>query len=272
MRKIGFVLLLSILFCSAAFAQDFDYKVFSVVLTKYVNSEGFVDYHHLKANVIELNIFIDKLGAFDSAIYESWNDDQKKAFWINTYNALSLKLICDNYPIEASFFKSFMGPKNSVQNLSKAWGAQQFTIMNQAITLDQIKNDKLKAVYKDARLFFALHSGAVAGPSLSMQPYVGEKLSMMLDTQIEKFLLNAKTVSIDRDKNVINVSEFFQMYQAEIIQSYGETEKFKDHEPPIRALLNLIHTYLNDDDKNYILMSDYEVKITPFDWSLNEKK
>ncbi|MBI1390625.1 MAG: DUF547 domain-containing protein, partial [bacterium] len=73
---------------------------YAMALTQFVDKDGMVNYRGLKADRAALDRFVASLGSLDAAVYESWSDDFKIAFWINAYNALTLRVIIDHYPIK----------------------------------------------------------------------------------------------------------------------------------------------------------------------------
>jgi hypothetical protein len=78
--------------------------------SQYVTDNGLVDYRRLKSNRLPLDNFCLSVSSLDPAIYDAWTDKEKIALQISVYNALTLKIVSDQYPIKASFFKSPVYP------------------------------------------------------------------------------------------------------------------------------------------------------------------
>ncbi len=106
--------------------QGFDYSDFAEALKINVDDSGMVNYKKLKAEPQKLRAFITELGNLDRKDFEKWSDNEKIAFWLNAYNALTLKAIIDNYPIKSSFFKSRIYPKNSIRQIAGVWDKINF--------------------------------------------------------------------------------------------------------------------------------------------------
>ena len=88
-------------FSSQALAAEsekhvFDYSDFAEALKINVDDAGMVNYRKFKAEPQKLMAFINELGNLDTKDFEKWSDNEKIAFWLNTYNALTLKAIIDN--------------------------------------------------------------------------------------------------------------------------------------------------------------------------------
>lgn len=83
--------------------QSFSYEDYAVILKDHVDDTGMVNYRKLKAKPDKLDAFIADISKLNMKSHEKWNDNEKIAFWLNAYNALTLKVIIDNYPIKSSF-------------------------------------------------------------------------------------------------------------------------------------------------------------------------
>ncbi len=76
--------------------SEFSYDSYAAVLRKHVDDRGMVFYAALGEDQAELDRFVRSLAAVDPKTYEQWNEQAKVAFWINAYNALTLKVIIDH--------------------------------------------------------------------------------------------------------------------------------------------------------------------------------
>lgn len=97
--------------------RGFDYSDYDSVLKAFVSEEAMVNYRRLKAQRQQLDAFAASMSKLTSEVYENWNEKDKIAFWLNAYNALTLKAIIDNYPIKSSFLRLRVWPKNSIRQI-----------------------------------------------------------------------------------------------------------------------------------------------------------
>ncbi len=269
---IGAFGVLSPLFSAESTAEPFDYTDYAEVLMKYVDARGMVNYKGLKDNRENLDGFASALGDLDTAIYNAWDDNSKIAFIINTYNALTLKLIIDHYPIKASFFKRFIWPKNSIRQISGAWDKITFQVMGQNITLDHIEHGILRKQFNEPRIHMALVCASKGCAQLANVPFIGENLDEQLDHYANLFVNNPEKVRIDQEKKVVHLSSYFKWYGQDFVKTYGTDEKFKKFNDAERASLNFISKYLNEEDRTHLINEDYSIKYLKYDWSLNEQK
>ncbi|MBK8346114.1 MAG: DUF547 domain-containing protein [Saprospiraceae bacterium] len=93
-----------------------DYKAWDVFLKKYVSASGDVDYKSIKSNKKSLDSIVRSFSGV--TVSPTWSKNDQLAFWINAYNAFTIDLIVNNYPLK------------SIQNLDggKPWDVKRITI------------------------------------------------------------------------------------------------------------------------------------------------
>lgn len=256
-------------------AQDttsmFNYERYAAVFTTYVNDQGMVDYKGLKAHPQDLNIFLAQVEQLDRTVYNQWMENEKMAFWINAYNALTLKAIITHYPIKSSWRASLLYPKNSIRQISGVWDKLKFTVMGEKMTLDNIEHDTLRKAFNEPRIHMALVCAAMGCPPLRNEPYSGTELDAQLDDQTRRFLKNSQKFRMARDEGRVYLSSILKWFGEDFIESYGTKEKFSEQSEAERAVLNFISDYLGEAEREYLLTGKYSIKYLDYDWSLNEQ-
>lgn len=255
-----------------ATGQIFDYESYSIVLEKYVDDNGMVNYKALKADREELDAFAAALGNLSPETFGAWDDAQKVAFWINAYNGLTLKAIVDHYPIEPSFVASLRFPKNSIRQIPGVWDEITFRVMGGDMTLDEIEHSHLRKNFNEARIHLALVCAAMGCPPLRNEPFIAKRLDAQLDDQATRFLNNPEKFRIDRSNDRVYLSSIFKWFGGDFVESYGTDAKFNKHSEDERAVLNFISAYLSKADADYLSSSDYNIEYLDYDWSLNEQQ
>jgi hypothetical protein len=171
---------------------------FNTLLTKYVTSEGVVNYKGLKTEQSKLKTYIASLQS--NSPNSSWSRNEKLAYWINIYNALTINLLLDNYPIA------------SITKINKAWDTQITTINGKSYTLNDIENKVIRPTFNEPRIHFAVNCGAKSCPKLLNQAFTADKLEGQLQKQTIAFInstQNKLTV------NKVQVSKIFEWYAAD---------------------------------------------------------
>jgi hypothetical protein len=236
----------------------------------YINSDGMVNYKKLRPKRLEL---IQVLREFDQLApkeYDSWPKTEKIAFWINAYNLCTIKVIIDNYPIQASRYMILFYPANSIRQISKPWTKYDFSIMQVKYTLREIDRRILSRQFDEPRVCFALSYASLDGPRLRNEPYTGRKLEQQLDEQVRSFIDNKRGFNIDTEKGEVYLSAIFKWYANILARRFGTDRKFTDKKPEIRTALNFISNYVSRAKVDFLERKAYSVEYIKFDWTLNE--
>ena len=256
---------------ASADAGPFSYEPYGAELAKYVVARGLVNYRALKADRGGLDAFAASLSRVEREEFDSWSDAQKIAFWINAYNALTLEVILRNYPIEPSFVRSVVYPKNSIRQIPGAWDKLHFVVMAREVTLNDIEHGILRAKFNEPRIHVALVCAASSCPPLRSEPYTAEKLDEQLDDQARIFLRSPRGLRISRDEDKVYLSSIFKWFGEDFIRTYDTSDRFRGKSDTERALLNFVSRYASDSDRDFLLSGNYKIEYLDYDWSLNEQ-
>ncbi len=251
---------------------EFSYDSYATVLDKHVDEKGMVDYAAMKEHPAELHRFVRALAAVEPKTYEAWDEQAKIAFWINAYNALTLKAIIDHYPIKAGMLSGLTYPKNSIRQIPGVWDKIQFLVMGERMTLEQIEHKTLRAKFNVPRIHVALVCAAKGCPRLRKEPFLEEKLDAQLGDQSKGFLTDPAKFRIDRDNGKVHLSSIFKWFGGDFIKGHAPTDGFGDHSKAERAVLNFASTYLPKEQAEYLQAGQYSIEYLPYDWLLNEQK
>ena len=264
-------------------AAPFAYDDYSATLKAYVDNEGLVSYQKMKEGHQKLDNFLIAMARLDPKTYQSWDDKTKTAFWINAYNALTLKAIIDHYPIKAGLLSSLAYPANSIRQIPGVWDKIQFLVVGQKLTLNEIEHGILRGQNKDLvekhgrfyepRIHMALVCAALSCPQLRNEPFVGEKLDAQLDDQSKGSMTNAAKFRVDRDGAKVYLSSIFKWFGEDFVKGHKPEAAFasggNDAE---KAVLRFASAHLPTQDAEYLRTGKYKVEYLDYDWSLNEQR
>lgn len=265
MRKSVLMLTVFLLIATGALsATEFDhsYSHYDALLKRFV-SAGRVDYQGLKADPAVLNAFLDRTAAVPEAQFNAWTETERLTFLINLYNAGTLKLIIDNYPLESikdigNFFK---GP----------WDQPVVQLFGETITLDNVEHDIIRKQYSEARIHLALVCAAKGCPTLRSEAYTPARLDQQLDDQSRIFLWSPAGLRIDRQKQTVHVSSIFKWYGEDFIPGYTPDAGFEKLNRTQKAVAHFCSRYLPPSQSDYLKAGGYDMKYLDYDWSLNEQ-
>ena len=252
--------------------QGCNYRNFAEALKDNVDDAGMVNYRKLKAEPQKLRAFIAELGNLGRKDFDKWDDNEKIAFWLNAYNALTLKAIIDNYPIKSSFFKSRIYPKNSIRQIAGVWGKIKFKVIGQNLTLGHIEHKILRVKFDEPGIHVAMVCAAIGCPPLRNEPYTGDKLQEQLGDQARRFLANPAKFKIERANHRIYLSPIFKWFAADFTNKNTPQKSIGRHKKEQSAVLNYIASYLDKDRKDYVFSGKFKIKYLKYDWSLNEQQ
>ena len=192
-----------------------DHGAFDKLLKKYVNSKGLVNYKALKADQTAFNQYLEMLSKNPPAA--SWSKPEQMAYWINAYNAYTIRLILDHYPLQSI---KDIGSKIQIPFVTTPWAAKFFSIGGEKMSLDNIEHGTLRKKYNDPRIHFALVCASMSCPRLRSEAYTAARLESQLDDQGRDFLNNpAKNKP---GKTSAQLSKYFDWYKGDW-DSNGQT-------------------------------------------------
>ena len=211
-----------------------DHSIFDALLKKHVSSSGKVNYKALRSEVKLLDKYLEIIKTSEPT--QAWAKKEKLAYWINVYNAFTLKLILDNYPVTSI---------TSLHN-GKPWDYKWIKIGNKTLSLNEIENDIIRPRFKEPRIHFAVNCAAVSCPPLSNMAYTAANLDKLLDSNTRKFVNNSKFNTLN--ENNIKISKIFEWYSVD----FGGTISFLNKYSKVAI------------DKNA------KVQYNEYNWALNE--
>ncbi|GAA4381323.1 DUF547 domain-containing protein [Hymenobacter koreensis] len=225
-------------------AAPVDHSAFDQLLKKHVNEKGLVNYKAWKADQAAFNQYLQLLSKNPPAA--GWSKAEQMAFWINAYNAYTIRLILDHYPLESI---KDIGSKIQIPFVTTPWAAKFFSIGGEKTSLDNIEHSILRKKYDDPRIHFALVCASISCPRLRNEAYTAAKLNSQLDDQGRDFL-NDPTKN-KPGKATAQLSKYFDWYK-------GDWEK--NGQSVVKWVNKYAATKMNTDAK---------VTYLDYNWKLN---
>jgi hypothetical protein len=244
-------------------AQVFDqtYDRYDKVLKAYV-TDGRVNYSGLKNAPKVLDPYLESAAGVPEEEFNSWTESQRLAFLINLYNAATLKLIIDHYPVKSI--------KDIGSFLKGPWDQPVVRLFGRTLTLNHLEHDILRKLYSEPRIHMVLVCAAKGCPPLRSEAYLADKLDAQLDDQSWRYLVSPAGLRIDREKKVVYFSSIFKWYGEDFIARYAPATGFTGLDKTERAVANFYSQYLAAADSHFLSVGGYSVKYLNYDWSLNE--
>lgn len=243
---------------------EFSYDLYADLLSDCVNAAGYVDYASLQKRSGELDAFCTMLAALDRTTYEAWSHEAQFAFWINAYNACTLKAVVDHYPVKS--IKDIGTPLRSV------WDKLKFPVTGQSYSLNDMEHRVLRETFKDPRLHMAINCASVGCPPLSNRPYQADTLNEHLASQTRQFLSNEAAFRIDHDRGVVYLSRIFDWFGEDFLPNNREEPPLPGLDEKTSATIRFIGRHLKPDEASFLTSrTPVKVKYLEYDWRLNKQ-
>ncbi len=235
-------LLCTLLFFSGPAVADVDHSLWGELLTKH-NHQGRVDYKGMQADEARLDTYLAQLEKIDP---ESFERSDALAYYINLYNAWTVKLILSKYPDLTSI-------KDLGTLLKTPWKKKLIPLNGETVTLDHVEHDIIRPRFKDPRIHFAINCAALSCPPLWQTPFEGRTLDEQLDQAATQFINDPKNNYLKDD--TLFVSRIFKWFKEDF---QGDVAGF-------------IRRYAQKDLKNALdaLKSNLSIKYLDYNWNLN---
>lgn len=218
----------------------------AAVLTKHLTN-NLVRYAALKADSRGLDEFLGSAAAVSRKQFDAWPQSDQIAFLINVYNAATLKLVTDNYPVKS--IKKIGGW------FSTPWKQEAVRLFGKTTTLDEVEHGMLRAGYAEPRIHFALVCAAKGCPPLRAEPFTGAKLKDQLADQGRRFLAQSEKNRFEN--GVLYLSPIFDWFGADFTASKLTVAEF-------------VGPLLPEAQRKALGKADPKIRFTEYDWSLND--
>lgn len=236
-------LLLVVFILSPVSADSVDNSLFTDLLKKHVTGPR-VDYAGFKTDEAQLDQYLDILSRTDHA---SLSSAEQFAFFVNVYNAFTIKLVLTEYPGIDSI-------KDIGSFFSTPWKIRFIPLKDQKVTLDEVEHEILRPTFKDPRIHFAVNCASIGCPPLRPEAFEGDRLEEQLNEQTTAFINGPGNVKIDG--NTIYVSKIFRWFKEDFTE--GPVSFVRQYASP--DLLARIDA----------MGDNIRVKYLDYDWALNK--
>lgn len=232
-----FLTLILVLFITHSYSQSSN---LNDLLQKHVDAKGNVDYKALKANEAKLDAYLSYLN--NTSPDKSWSADKEKAFWINAYNAYTIKIILDNYPLK------------SITNIKKdgktAWKYPFAKVGGKTYTLDHIEHEILRKKFKDPRIHVGVNCASGSCPKLANLAFTEDNIELELERLMKDFINDTTRNKLSKKK--VEISEIFNWFKGDFTAN--------------GSVIDYINRYADTP-----VNKKAKIKYLTYDWSLNGK-
>ncbi len=224
----------------------FDHSAFDALLRKHVDAAGWIDYAGLLKESATLDAYIARLG---DVAFAELDRDVKLALLINAYNAFTLRLILDYYPIM------------TIKDIpaAKRWDAKRWHLGGMTLSLNQIEHEQIRPKFAEPRIHFALVCAAIGCPKLRNEAYDASKIEEQLEDQTRYVHAHDRWFQYQPGAKEVRLTKLYDWYGADFKQVADSVLAFAArYSVPLKASV----------DKRTKL----RIKWLDYDWKLNDRR
>ena len=212
-----------------------DHSQWNELLQKHVSDQGNVNYKGFKADQVKFDAYLKMLS--NNPPKDSWGKNETLAYWMNVYNAYTVKLILNNYPTQ------------SIKDISRPWNERFIKIGEKWYTLNDVEHRIIRKM-DEPRIHFALVCAAVSCPRLYNRAFTAEDLEADLELLTKGFLSDTSKNEFTED--TIKISKIFKWYGSD----------FKNDDSDLIVFFNQY--------SDIKISSKAKKSYKDYNWSLNE--
>jgi hypothetical protein len=226
-------------------------QTLSDLLDRYRDPVGNVNYFALLGDKAVVK-YAEDLADFNLDSLKS--REAQLAFWINSYNALSIYGVVKKIKSDPGFVKKGIG---NWFGRVRFFALQRFNVGGRSFTLRSIEN-MMRKEFQEPRIHFALNCSTLGCPVLKDGLYSAENLENELEEAAKLYIRSNRGSWLDRDKKELHLSLIFKWYR-------------DDFKATGKSLIQYVAGYLPDEDADYLLNNEKVIKtrFIEYDWSLN---
>jgi hypothetical protein len=233
-----------------------DHSAWQDILDRYIAPDAagvnLVDYEALAADAGDAGKLAGYLDYLESLDPRGYKRAEQMAYWINFYNALTVKVVLDAYPVD-----TIRDIHEGVVPYTGPWDDVHARVAGEDLTLNHMEHGILRPIWQDERIHYAVNCAAYGCPHLLATAFTADNTEALLDAGARDYVNNPRGVDIV-DEDFIVVSSIYDWY----------TEDFGDTEESVRE-----HLIEHAEDDLASFLEGFEGFIEyDYDWSLNRRQ
>jgi hypothetical protein len=193
------------LFMTPAAAQAPDPRLFDRLLQRYVSAgtDGVnrVNYRAWAASAADRAALDAYIAAHEAARPSQLSRNEQFAFWANLYNAVTLDVVLDAYPVT-----SIRQIRPNILAIGP-WTVERVTVEGRRLSLDDIEHGIMRPTFRDPRVHYAVNCASIGCPNLQREAFREASLEAQLDAAARAFIASDRGVQITRQARGRRTSE-----------------------------------------------------------------
>jgi len=235
-----------------AHTMTVDHTAWQSILGRYVSAspDGINRFAYGRVSPADKGVLKAYLGELQGVRVSALGESEQRAYWINFYNALTIDVVLDHYPV-----KSIRDIGGGLF-VTGPWKKELVAVEGRKLSLDSIEHDILRKTWRDPRVHYAVNCASISCPNLMREAFTGAKLEQMLNQGARDYVNHPRGAKIVNGR--LTLSQIYEWYRRDFGSRDGEViaHVTRYAEPKLKTQLAGIETIAGYD----------------YDWSLNEAK
>ena len=232
-----------------------DHSAWQELLETYVDPDpsgvSFFDYAGLSGSPPEMGKLAGYLASLEAIDPRDFARVEQFAYWVNLYNALTVKVIVDAYPVD-----TILDIHEGIVPLTGPWGDVRTRIAGQEMTLDEIEHGILRPIWRDPRIHYAVNCAAYSCPNLGATAFTAANTEDLLEAGAHAYANDPRGVDVLAE-DAIALSSIYEWYAVD----FGGTES---------AVIEHLVSYANEELAAFLREFEGTIEYR-YDWALNER-
>lgn len=218
-----------------------NHSLWTLELQKYVDEDGWVNYAAWQQDQQGLNDYLAILATQLPA--ESWTREEQLAYWINAYNAFTVKLILDHYPLHS------IEELHGIPYVNTVFHKEWFELGGMAMSLNRIEHGVLRQQFQEPRIHAAINCASVSCPPLQSVAFLPETMDQQLEIVMRSFVNDPLRNRLSPEE--VEISSIFRWFRGDFTQNGN--------------IISFLNQYVD-----VPISPDADVRYLTYDWNLNE--
>ena len=223
-------------------------RLLSVYLRQDATGINIFDYAGVSAaDRAAIGAYVDRLSV---VAISGYNRGQQLAFWFNLYNALTVKVVLDHYPVVT------IRDIDSAYRLGGPWRKKRITVEGERLSLDDIEHQIVRPIWRDARVHYGFNCAALGCPNLARTAFTAANTDRLLEAAARAYVNHPRGVTIEGGR--LQVSKIYKWYR----EDFGGDDA---------GVLAHLRRYADPGLRAQLDGAD-RIARTAYDWALNDTR
>jgi hypothetical protein len=202
-----------------------------------------------KADRAALDAYVEKM---QGVAIRKFGRPEQRAYWINLYNAATVKVVLDHYPVD-SILKINISPGLFAKG---PWKKKLLEVDGEKVSLDDIEHRILRPIWQDPRTHYSVNCASLGCPNLLTMAFTSANMEDLLDVAARAYVNHPRGARVEMGR--LTVSSIYVWFGSDFGGGdAGVINHLKQYaDPPLKKALGEVRR-ISDDE---------------YDWSLNDAK